>query len=119
MQDAIGGFFVALAVVGGSLFWSFGHVGADVSFLVLPLASCIGALAMPTAQFLAGYVFLFVLSGGLVYGQHVYVTSQPSYTGSPGEGLGLAFLMVTFAGLGVGATLNTVVRVCWRMRHTD
>jgi hypothetical protein len=114
MKDAIAGFFIAIAVAGGGVLWTSSYAGLDFTLYVLPVAACLAALLMPSRYFLAGYAFLFMVAAVIVYAQHVYVTSLPSYTGSPGEAIGLAFLMLTVFGVTLGAVLNIVFRLCWR-----
>jgi len=116
MRDTIGGFLVAIAVVGGSLIFTFGNFGSGAVFYVLPGAACIAALALPTTRFLIGYLFLFLSAAGILYGQHLYVSSlQPhAHAGSAGEAIGVIFTAFTVAGACIGAALNLAFRLGWR-----
>lgn len=110
MRQAVVGFFVAMAVLGATLLFA----GGTSRFLIVPAACFLSALIMPTAHALIGYVSFFILGGLLLFAQHLYVTSLPSYTGSPGEALGLAFLVFFALGIGVASIMNLAFRLAFR-----
>ncbi|MBX3639033.1 MAG: hypothetical protein KF888_00780 [Nitrosomonas sp.] len=110
MKHAIAGFFVAIAVLGATLLFT----GGRSSFFIVPAACCLSALIMPTTHALLGYISFFAVGGLLIFAQHLYVTSLPSYTGSPGEAVGLAFLVFIALGIGGTSILNLVCRFAFR-----
>lgn len=109
MKHAIAGFLAAVTVLGATLFFA-----GRSSFFIVPATCFLAALLMPTTHALLGYVSLFALGGLLIFGQHLYVTSLPSYTGSPGEAIGLAFLAFIALGIGGASILNVLCRSAFR-----
>jgi len=114
IKEALVGFLIAAAVVSASLWLQLSQPALDASFYLLPVATFIAALFMITIPQLIGYAAFYVLAESVIYGQHLYVTSRASYTGSPGEGIGLALLMLTTMGLVAGVIFNLVARFAWR-----
>lgn len=110
MKHAIAGFFAAIAVLGGTLLFA----GGRSTFFIVPAACFLSALLMPTTHALLGYVSFYAVGGVLIFAQHFYVTSQASYTGSPGEGVGLAFLIFIALGIGGASILNLLCRSAFR-----
>ena len=55
-------------------------------------------------------VVSFVVFSGLTWGQHVWVSTRPDYSGSPGEGLGLIFFMMFEAAFWGGAIIRVGIQ---------
>lgn len=117
MRDVFGGLFLATAVIGGALLVTFGDPGLGFGLLVLPCASCLGALLLPTGRLLAGYCSAFLMGAAALYGHSLYTASSPYNPGSPGDAIGIALVVFAFAGVLLGAALNILARLAlarWR-----
>jgi hypothetical protein len=91
------------------------------------LAICLGLfllpLLLPWWKWLAGSVVVFVAISIAIRLEHLYATSRPDYTGSPGEHIGLLFfvlLEISFAlGLGLRFALVGILSMANERRYGD
>ncbi len=107
------GFAAALTAVALAVWHTISAGGGIFGPLFLPTVSLAIPLLMPNLRWLAGSVAFYALAVLAVFVEYQYATSLPTYSGSPGEALGLSLIALGVIGFAVGAVMRTGIHLVW------
>ena len=117
MKEGLLGFVISFAVTAVTLWWMLFNKGQFYVLFAPAIVALLIPIAMPSLKWLLGSAAFFSAGATTLWVQHIHVTSLPTYTGSPGDALGVVMFMLVVAGFICGAVIRIMLAGILAMRH--